>query len=203
MMETEEKSLRLLCLGDSYTIGEGVPAHERFPEQAVALLKQRGIIFSPPHIVATTGWTTDELLRALETAVLDPPYDVVTLLIGVNNQYRGRSLNEYRQQFKELLHKAIGFAGGSARRVIVLSIPDWGATPYAAGRNRVQIAGEIDAFNQVNAEEALAAGANYLHITPYSRLYAEWVTGDGLHPDGRQYHLWAADLADHIERIIG
>ncbi|MCS6918024.1 MAG: SGNH/GDSL hydrolase family protein [Chitinophagales bacterium] len=198
----ESGPLRLLCLGDSYTIGEGVKEQERFPEQATALLRQRGIPCATPQIVAVTGWTTDELKQALAQTPLKPPYDVVTLLIGVNNQYRGGTAEAYREAFRELLQQAIGYAGGYARRVVVLSIPDWGVTPYAADRNRQQIAREIDAFNAVNAEETLQAGARYINITPYTRLYADWLAPDGLHPDGRQYRLWASDLADAIEGML-
>lgn len=193
---------RMLCLGDSYTIGEGVAAAERFPEQTVALLQQQGISFLPPHIVATTGWTTDELMAALKFAALKPPYDVVTLLIGVNNQYRGRSVENYREEFQALLQQALNFSGSRPHRVVVLSIPDWGVTPFASDRNRQQIAREIDAYNSVNAAVAQQCNVHYLNITPYTRLYADWLTGDGLHPDGRQYRLWANDLAELIAQIL-
>jgi lysophospholipase L1-like esterase len=120
---------------------------------------------------------------------------MVSLLIGVNNQYRGRDIQEYREGFVFLLNKAIEYAGGDAKRVIVFSIPDWGVTPFAAGRDGNQIAAEIDAFNQVNLEEAEKAGVHYVDVTPVSRLAKNdpaLIAGDGLHPSGRMYAEWAA-----------
>ena len=178
-----------LALGDSYTIGESVPEEKRFPVQVGKSLKT-----APPQIIAKTGWTTDEL--AAEIARVDPkgPFQLVTLLIGVNNQYRGRSVDEYRTQFVSLLRQAIGFAGGRPGRVIVVSIPDWGVTPFAKDRDRAKIAREIDQFNAVNREEARRAGARYADITPISRRAKKdksLVAPDGLHPSGRMYSEWA------------
>ena len=178
----------LLALGDSYTIGESVSAEERFPSQL-----SRSLNLADPVIVAKTGWTTDELDVAIDRAKLAGPFDLVTLLIGVNNQYRGRGEDEYRRQFVALLRRAIGFAGGRAKRVIVVSIPDWGVTPFAEGRDRKKIGAEIDRFNAINREEALRAGARYADITPISRHAAAdktLVAPDGLHPSGRMYAQW-------------
>lgn len=178
----------LLALGDSYTIGESVPASDRFPHQLAVALGAK-----EPLIVAKTGWTTDELDRAIDAAAPKGPFDLVTLLIGVNNQYRGRSADEYRTQFRGLLQRAIGFAGNRAARVVVVSIPDWGVTPFAAGRDRAKIAEEIDRFNAINREEAVCAGARYADITPVSRRAATdpaLNAGDGLHPSGRMYKAW-------------
>jgi lysophospholipase L1-like esterase len=186
--------IRYLALGDSYTIGEAVAVAERWPEQLVRLLAQRGLEIAPPETVARTGWTTDELDRAIAGTALAPPYDLVSLLIGVNNQYRGRDPEEYRAQFRGLLHQAVSFAGGAPGRVLVLSIPDWGVTPFAAGRDRAEVGREIEAFNAVNRAEAVAAGARYVDILPASRLAAarEHLTAsDGLHPSGAMYALWA------------
>lgn len=187
--------IRVLSLGDSYTIGESVADKERWPVRLAALLRARGLRVVDPTIVARTGWTTDELSAGIDDALPAGPFDVVTLLIGVNNQYRGRSLAEYRDQFHTLLARAIRFAGGNAAHVIVLSIPDWGLTPFAsgAGRDRGRIAAEIDAFNGVNREETVQSGARYVDITPISRQVLQepgLVAADGLHPSGEMYARW-------------
>jgi lysophospholipase L1-like esterase len=188
-----------LALGDSYTIGEGVAPGERWPEQLVRLLGDAGIAVAPPRIVATTGWTTDELGAAIGAAGFDPAamFDLVSLLIGVNDQYRGRPLDTYRQEFVALLGRAVGFAAGRAGRVLVLSIPDWGVTPFAAGRDRAAIAREITAFNAAAREEAQRSGARWVDVTAISREpRAGWLAADGLHPSGAQYAAWAAAAAD-------
>lgn len=186
-------TFRYLALGDSYTIGESVAETERFPNQLAALLANEGLIVDV-KIIARTGWTTDELWQGVQAETIEPPYDMVSLLIGVNNQYRGRDIEEYREGFVFLLNKAIEYAGGDVKRVIVFSIPDWGVTPFAAGRNATQIAAEIDAFNQVNFEETQKAGAHYIDATPVSRKAKDdpsLVAGDGLHPSGKMYTEWA------------
>jgi lysophospholipase L1-like esterase len=177
---------RYLALGDSYTIGESVAAEERFPHQ---LARELGI--GTPQIIAKTGWTTDELNEAIDAANPQGPFDLVTLLIGVNNQYRGRDAEQYRGEFAALLRRAIGFAGGDAKKVVVVSIPDWGVTPFAEGRDRAKIAAEIDRYNAVNREEAQRAGARYVDITPVSRGEdPALVAGDHLHPSAAQYREW-------------
>jgi lysophospholipase L1-like esterase len=186
-------NLRYLALGDSYTIGESVDETERFPNQLAALLAGKGVTVEVT-IIARTGWTTDELWRGIQAQTVTPPYDMVSLLIGVNNQYRGRDIEEYREGFVFLLDKAIEYAGGDVKRVIVFSIPDWGVTPFAAGRDAAQIAAEIDVFNQVNLEETQKAGAHYVDVTPVSRKAKDdpsLIAGDGLHPSGRMYAEWA------------
>lgn len=186
--------MRFLALGDSYTIGEGVGEAERWPVQLAALLRERGIDVGEPRIIARTGWTTDELSAAIDDADPRRPFALVTLLIGVNNQYRGRGAEEYRAEFSALLRRAIGFAGGEASRVIVLSIPDWGVTPFADGRDRAQIAAEIDAFNAINRDEARSAGAHWVDVAPQSRAAGAdpaFLVSDGLHPSGRAYAEWA------------
>lgn len=184
--ESEPVKARYLALGDSYTIGESVAESERFPVQ---LARELGL--SEPAIIARTGWTTDELSDALDAVRLAGPFDLVTLLIGVNNQYRGRDAEQYRGELAELLQRAIGFAGGDAKKVVVVSIPDWGVTPFAEGRDRAKIAAEIDRYNAVNREEAARAGARYVDITPVSRGGdPALVAGDGLHPSGKQYGEW-------------
>jgi lysophospholipase L1-like esterase len=183
-----------LALGDSYTIGESVEPGLRWPVQLVTALNSEGVEAEAPVIIARTGWTTDELQVGIAEAGLAETFDLVSLLIGVNNQYRGRDLEEYRTQFVALLNTAIGFAGGRAENVLVLSIPDWGVMPFAEGRDRVQIGLEIDAFNRVNREESLRAGARYVDVTGISREAREepgLVAEDGLHPSGAMYARWA------------
>lgn len=183
---------RYLALGDSYTIGESVQASERWPVQLVAMLRQAGISIADPEIIATTGWTTDELSRGIDEAAPRGPYSLVSLLIGVNNQYRGRSSEEYRGELRALLRRAQAFAGGEASHVLVLSIPDWSVTPFAKDRDVVRIAAEIDRFNAVNREEAARLGAVYLDVSPISRrAESDLIAADGLHPSGTMYREWA------------
>jgi len=186
--------VRFLALGDSYTIGEAVPEAERWPVVLAELLRARGLPVDPPEIIATTGWTTDELAAGIDAAVPRGPYDLVSLLIGVNNQYRGRPLEEYQEEFEALLGRAVGFAGGRPERVLVLSIPDWGVTPFAEGRDRDAIAREIDAFNAANQEAASRAGVGYVDVTPQTRATGRnplMLAADGLHPSGLTYAAWA------------
>lgn len=195
-----------LALGDSYTIGESVAEMERWPVQLVAALRTRNIAIEDPVIIARTGWTTDELNTAIDNANPEVHFDIVTLLIGVNNQYRGRSVEEYRAEFKALLGRAIEFAGGSPARVIVVSIPDWGAMPFAEGRNRKEIAKEIDAFNAINWEESVRSGSHYVDITPISReveRYPELIGGDGLHPSAIQYTYWTEIILPKALKALG
>lgn len=185
--------MRFLALGDSYTIGENVAVEERWPVQLAALLNAAGVAVSDPLIIAATGWTTDELSTAIDAADPQGLFDLVSLLIGVNNQYRGRDPEQYRAEFAGLLTRAIGFAGGKPSAVLVLAIPDWGVTPFAASRNRAAIATAIDAFNAINREETERAGARYVDVTPVSRLAAAdpaLIAGDGLHPSGKMYAEW-------------
>ena len=186
--------VRFLALGDSYTIGESVPESDRWPVQLAGMLRERGVNVADPVIIARTGWTTDELAAGIDAAAPEGRFDLVSLLIGVNNQYRGRDAEEYRQQFRERLSQAVRFANGDARRVIVLSIPDWGVMPFAEGRDRARIASEIDRFNAINREETSRAGARYVDVTPVSREATRdpsLAAGDGLHPSGAQYRRWA------------
>ncbi len=190
-MNTEP--IKFLALGDSYTIGETVAEWERWPAQLAAVLRRDRVIVAEPVIIARTGWTTDELNAAIDQASPQETYDLVTLLIGVNNQYRGRSAEQYRGEFSALLRRAIGFAGGRPACVIVVSIPDWGVTPFAEGRDREKIANEIDEYNSINWEESVRAGVVYVDITPISReveRHPELIASDGLHPSAVQYKYW-------------
>lgn len=187
--------MRFLALGDSYTIGESVRPDERWPVQLAALLRAGGVPVPEPEIIAVTGWTTDELSAGIDRADPRGPYDLVSLLIGVNNQYRGRAEEEYRAQFVALLQRAMAFAGARPNRVLVLSIPDWGVTPFAEGRDRAAVSAAIDRFNAINREEAERAGAGYVDITPISRRAQNnpaLIAEDGLHPSGAMYAEWAA-----------
>jgi lysophospholipase L1-like esterase len=177
-----------LALGDSYTIGESVAPADRFPNQLARALK-----IADPEIIAKTGWTTDELEWAIHQAKVHGPFDLVTLLVGVNDQFRGRTAEAYKKEFDVVLKRAIALAGGHPARVVVISIPDWGVTPFAEGRDRKKIAAEIDHFNAINQKEAIHAGARYADITPMSRHAAadrSLVAQDGLHPSARMYAQW-------------
>ncbi len=189
------KPLRYLALGDSYTIGEGVPEYSRWPEQWCKALRRQGVEIATPKIIARTGWTTDELATAMNAAEPLGHWDRISLSIGVNNQYRGRDLGNYRAEFSALLVRAVKLADGLAAHVWVLSIPDWGVTPFArsSGRDRALIAREIDRFNAVNREVALEHGAHWIDITPVSRQHGaeeRMLADDGLHPSGAMYALW-------------
>lgn len=181
-----------LALGDSYTIGEGVADDGRWPVQLATRLRAADVPVGEPRIIATTGWTTDELSAAMDGAGLEPTHSLVTLLIGVNNQYRGRPLDEYREQFVALLERAVALAG-HAEKVVVVSIPDWGVTRFAEGRNRAAIAREIDAFNAAAAEAVQRAGAHWVDVTAASRDAGDaddMLVEDGLHPSAEQYARW-------------
>ena len=194
-----------LALGDSYTIGESVPAPDNFPNKTVQLLKNAGYDLKPAEILAKTGWTTDELQNNINSRTFTPPYNIVTLLIGVNNQYRGRPVDTYKPEFENLLKQAIQFAGGKAHHVIVLSIPDWGVTPFAAGRDRDQIAREIDEYNAANKIISERYNVHYIDITPWTREAANdpsLVAADGLHPSSKEYKRWSEKLTDKIKAFI-
>lgn len=184
--------MRYLALGDSYSIGEGVPETGRWPVQLATQLRRESVALDDPAIVATTGWTTDELSAAMDAASFTPPYDLVSLLIGVNNQYRGRDAENYRDEFCQLLSRAIALAGEQPSHVMVLSIPDWGVTPFArgSGRDLERIAVELDIYNAIAREESRQSGAHWVDITGISRQHPDLLADDGLHPSAAQYTLW-------------
>ena len=189
-------TLTYLALGDSYTIGEGVDAAGRWPMQLAQGLRDAGIAIADPRIIATTGWTTDELSAAMDAAEPLGEWDVVSLLIGVNNQYRGRAVDDYVDEFTRLLQRAIALAGDRASRVLVLSIPDWGVTPFAfaSGRDRQVIADDLDAYNAAARELCEAHGVAFVDITGISRDGGgepAMLADDGLHPSAAQYARWA------------
>ena len=188
-----------LALGDSYTIGEGVPTDARWPVQLAAALRARAIALPAPQVIAQTGWTTDELSNAMDAARADGTlrrhYGFVSLLIGVNNQYRGRDVFNYRAEFSALLERAIDLAQGRADRVLVLSIPDWGATPFgaASGRDRATIARELDDYNAAAKAICERRQVAFVDITPVSRELGSkpgMYVDDGLHPSPAMYSAW-------------
>ena len=196
-------TIRYLALGDSYTIGEKVAEKDRWPVQLAALLEsssqftksvaenEGGIDVT---IIARTGWTVKELWEGVQANPPEGTYDMVSLLIGVNDQYRGLPVDGYRDDFRFMLGKAVEYAGGDPKRVIVLSIPDWGFTPFAADRDTEPISQQIDEFNAVNREETEAVGAYYVDVTTISRMAMDdfdLITGDRLHPSGKMYAMWA------------
>ncbi|WP_316830657.1 SGNH/GDSL hydrolase family protein [Pedobacter aquatilis] len=196
-----------LALGDSYTIGQSVTQAESFPYQLQTLLKKNGRNVEDPKIIAVTGWTTDELQGAITQAKVTQKFDFVTLLIGVNNQYRGYPLETYKKEFSALLQTAIGFSGGRKARVFVISIPDWGVTPYAKNYSKSPqtIASEIDAFNAAAEQITLAAGVSFTNITPDSRMAANdisLIASDGLHPSAKMYTNWVNALAPKIMDVV-
>ncbi|SMO60163.1 SGNH/GDSL hydrolase family protein [Solitalea koreensis] len=184
-----------LALGDSYTIGEAVEEKDRYPVQLVDLLNQQGIHLNLKSIIATTGWTTDELIADIKQAKPEQTFDIVTLLIGVNNQYRRRSIDAYRHDFRRLLRIANKLSGGNKKQVFVLSIPDWSVAPFANdGRDKQVITDAINKFNAVNKEETLNFGVHYINITPTSYLATaddSYIAPDNLHFSGKMYKKWA------------
>lgn len=193
-----------LALGDSYTIGQGVTEAERFPSQTANILKQSGINIGTPNYIATTGWTTTNLAAAI-TQQNPPNHTVVSLLIGVNDQYQTHDTTGYRQRFTALLNKAIELTGGKKENVFVLSIPDYSVTPFAAGSDTAQIRKEIDWFNAINKNVTAVYNCSYLDITPSTREgrnNRSLIAGDGLHPSGIEYKKWADRLAAQMLPVL-
>jgi len=197
--------MKFLALGDSYTIGEGVEPSECWPIQLATSLKGLGIEIQRPDIIAVTGWTTDELIVGIRKTKLRPEYALVSLLIGVNNQYRGYSPETYHEEFENLLDMAVNFAGGEQARVIVLSIPDWSVTPFAVNRDREIIATQIEEFNRINRKVATKLGTHYVDITPISRQASDvpqLIASDGLHPSGLMYSQWVTKILPLALKIL-
>lgn len=191
--QEEIGKLSFLALGDSYTIGEGVSPKNRWPDLLVEQLKASGTEIEKFETVARSGWTTADLKLAIGTRTFDTKYDLVSLLIGVNNQYQGKSIELYQVEFKELLNIAIKLAGGAKENVFVLSIPDYSVTPFADGRNKSKIAEEIRMFNAANKEICDQLEVCYFDITPISQQAnnnPDLLTGDNLHPSGKMYAQW-------------
>jgi lysophospholipase L1-like esterase len=198
------RAFRHLALGDSYTSGESVSVKNRWPNQLAKLLEAEGIQ-TEVTIVARTGWTVDELWQDIQANPPEGMYDLVTLLIGVNDQYRGYPADGYREDFRFMLGKAIEYANGNPDHVVVLSIPDWGFTPFAATRDTEPISQQIDEFNVINLEETRSAGAHYVDVTLISRMGMddfELIAGDRLHPSGKMYAMWAEKTLPIVRDIL-
>jgi lysophospholipase L1-like esterase len=203
----DDRALSYLALGDSYTIGEGIAAPDAWPRQLARTLREDGIALSDPRVIATTGWTCDELSAAIDAAAPANDQDFVSLLIGVNDQYRGVALDVFRPCFARLLERAIGFARGRAGRVLVLSIPDWGVTPFAgaSGRAATQIAAELDAFNGAARAACATREVAFVDITPLSRergAQPAMLAADGLHPSAAMHALWAQMAVPVARRLL-
>ncbi len=196
---SDQSGLTYLALGDSYTVGEGIEKEQSFPYQLTRTFIEEGYSLTPPVVMARTGWTTDELIGALEESLPQEKFDLVTLLIGVNNQFRGYSTEIYRSEFRYLLQRSLRYASDQTACVVVLSIPDWGVTPFArmTGFERGQVSLKIDRFNRINREETELAGVTYIDVTEISRRAAEepsLIAGDGLHPSESMYRLWVEKI---------
>ncbi|WP_314516240.1 SGNH/GDSL hydrolase family protein [Xanthocytophaga agilis] len=207
IMQQPPSSIQIsfLSLGDSYTIGESVAEKERWSVQLSEMLRQKGVLVSKPDIIAKTGWTTEELADAIAKSGNTKTYDLVSLLIGVNNQYRGQSTERYRKELSELLKTSIHYAKGNPKHVFVLSIPDWGVTPAGESRDRQQVAKEINAFNAVCQEECKKAGIVFFDITPLSRTAAtdkNLIASDQLHFSGKMYQQWATHVLEGVIELI-
>ena len=193
--------LSYLALGDSYTIGESVKEDQRWPMQLAQSLTLKGIKVSPPQIIAKTGWTTDELKAKIVSENITKKYDLVSLLIGVNNQYRGRNEEEFRKEFIDLLETAIQFSGNQPQHVFVVSIPDWGVTPFGKNSPKKSISKQIDLFNAIKKQETEKKGILFIDITLISRQAtndASLVAEDGLHPSGKMYQLWTEKIVPEL-----
>ena len=198
IQQLQSRGVKLLALGDSYTIGEGVAPEQSWPLQLAGILREAAFNIDTTQIVAATGWTTFDLLRAIAQTNLSPPYDLVTLLIGVNDQFQGKAESWYSEGFATLLQLSIDFAGGRPQRVIVLSIPDYSVTPFGRRLDSTAIRTKLDSFNQMNAKLSKNAGVHYVNITEISRGAASDPTLlalDKLHPSGSMYAEWARLVA--------
>ncbi len=195
----------LLCLGDSYTIGENVSLHESFPYQTIQLLRQSNFYFHAPEIVAKTGWTSFELIEHLDKTILENHYDFATLLVGVNNQYRGLSVEDFKIDFEILLNNALNWVENKPKHLIILSIPDWGVTSFAKDRNETQITNEINAFNGVCEMMAQKYQTHFINITESTRrakFDESLLTTDGLHYSAKEHAIWASKVVDLIKKSI-
>lgn len=200
-----EAKYTFLSLGDSYTIGESVAEADRWSVQLAQMLRMEGLDIANPDIIAKTGWTTAELQEAIRNSGNQKAYDLASLLIGVNNQYREQSPEQYRKEFCELLQTAVQYAGSKSARVFVLSIPDWGVSPFAADRDRAKITREIDQFNTLAKEECGKAGIAFVDITPLTRSATgdeSQFASDGLHYSGKQMKQWAEQALPVVKQLM-
>lgn len=195
---------KFLALGDSYTIGQSVEINQRWPVQFLKELQQTTNAIDSLQIIAQTGWRVDQLKSAINNSDLEPPYGLVSLLIGVNNQFQGQNAIEFRPEFVEILEKSLKLVENRTERLFVISIPDWGSSPYGATLNRTQISKEIDDFNSVIKEESEKRGVRYFNITDISRRALTdktLIASDRLHPSGKMYKLWVDKMIPEISKI--
>lgn len=200
----EEDSLRYLALGDSYTIGESVAPAMRWPVQLAERLRNDGFKIEDPRIIATTGWTTQDLLQAMNNQLNNEKYDLVSVLIGVNNQFQGKSIEAYREDLNEIFQRAIAHSESGASGVFAVSIPDYGVTPFGASREE-EIGKEIDEFNKVFEEVATQYDVQFFNITPISRRAKEepeLIAEDNLHPSGEMYRQWVDLIYNDVKEIL-
>jgi acyl-CoA thioesterase I len=199
-------TVRYLALGDSYTIGQSVLEADRYPVQLKNMLQKEGVLINNPKIIAKTGWRTDNLSSAMDAAKLDSNWTLVTLLIGVNNQYQGQNVSLYEKPFRQLLQRAVALAKGKKERVFVVSIPDYAYTPFGENSgNQANISKELDAYNVVNEQVAKEMGVTYFNITPISReglKNPDLVANDGLHPSGKMYGRWVDLMFPEIKKRL-
>ena len=199
------RTYTLLALGDSYTIGEGVALYESFPYQAIQLLRKAGHNFNAPEIIARTGWTTDDLKKGIRNTMFQTSYHFVSLMIGVNDQYTNKNIQEYAANFELILKQSIVFAANNPSHVFVLSIPNWSDTPFAAGRDQVQIASDIHAFNAINERISRLYKVRYLSITERNKevpVDLTFLAPDLLHPSKKEYTRWANQLSEEIQKLL-
>ena len=195
---------KFLALGDSYTIGQSVEVNERWPVQFLKELKATTNVIDTLQIIAQTGWRVDQLKEAMNSSDLEPPYGIVSLLIGVNNQFQGQNANDFRPEFIEILEKSLKLVENRTERLFVISIPDWGASPYGFGFDRAKVSKEINEFNSVVKEESEKRGLRYFDITTISRkalIDRTLIASDGLHPSGKMYKLWVDKMIPIISKI--
>lgn len=199
--QNSQISYKYLALGDSYTIGESVSEQGRWPVQLKTSLEARGHTFESYEIIATTGWRTDDLSEAMDKANLQTDYNLVSLLIGVNNQYQGRSVEDYKPEFEALLERAIALAGGEKENVFVVSIPDYAFTPFGQKGNSTKISKELEIYNEACKRITLDNGVKHIDITPISLrgiVEPNLVAADGLHPSADQYALWVKEILEQF-----
>ena len=205
MNTTNDTGKKYLALGDSYTIGQSVAENERFPAQTISLLRAQNISIKDPQYIAVTGWTTANLISAINSQNPQGPFDLVTLLIGVNDQYQGVDTATYRTRFTQLLNKAVELAGAKASHVFVLSIPDYSVTPFVPQPDKARVRREVDWFNAINKHVTLQNNIAYVDITPSSRqaeTNPTLIANDGLHPSGLEYKKWAEMVAPLVKQAL-
>ncbi|MDR9415451.1 MAG: SGNH/GDSL hydrolase family protein [Gracilimonas sp.] len=198
-------AIRYLALGDSYTIGTGIDSLHNYPNQISDSLQTRGIAVDTTSIIATNGWTTSDLKQGIMTQSPDSTYTLVSLLIGVNNQYQGLNLDIYQKEFKQLLENAIALAGGIRSNVLVISIPNYGVTPFGQSRNPVVIRQELQVYNDIAKKISVGKNIPFVNITPASELAKNdpsLLASDDLHPSAKMYAMWVEEMLPTIIKIL-